>query len=112
MKKRKSPILLVSILIVLGLVVILMNMPHYENPDAVKSDPDMIGKEGQTPSKAALAGDPKEGASKRPGQGLRGSPRETIANENFVRTKRSAPKVVPTDTQVNSGWYTPESYTH
>jgi len=116
MKKRKPPVVLASVLIVLvGLAVVLFpkeqsmqDMQQQESNTAEKAVP--TGQSRATPSKEELAARLKQAEKKNPGRSPEdmGGPAETTANAvtaTVLIPKYNPVKQVPNDASVSQQWY-------
>lgn len=111
MKKRKSPILLLTILIVCGGAVAFMNMgPRKADPGAGPpvAAQEMTGEKRETVSRDALAAAPAQPPTSPEGPGVAGPSASTGPLVTTGQQKLSAP--APNESTIRGRWYTEGSY--
>lgn len=101
MKKRKTPIALVTVLIIAVTLALLWNMPRQDNGNGPKvQDSELTGQSNELPVKSELLKTRDEEAhfkSKNPDQPLIEVPKQAHGKQK------------PSDTDVSGQWYTSES---
>lgn len=124
MKKRKSPIILISVILICGIIVAIMNQPP---PDPTKDKQATDPTQGATsamPTPEQLAHTEESAGAKAPEKSsnpspfskgrsmpLDGGPMNHGGPKMAHPTSTPAPKPMPNDNSISNQWYSPESHT-
>lgn len=117
MKKRKPPVVLASILVVLVGVAVIFNMPKNQDPNAPqtpeqKQDEAKVGESRQTPSKENLAKQIDRQSQMREQMDPSGPKPDSSGNAKMATIflpKTNIEKPKPNDASVQGQWYRPDA---
>lgn len=109
MKKRKSPILLITLLVALGGAAVIMNLPRYESDTPPLDTQQTLGAARESDNKDAIAKQQADIAKKQPGAVVR--QKAPVAETPLIVAEpsikgRGGTAVI--DNATPSMWYLPE----